>query len=135
MKLVGYASGKAFFILQMLAIAFLNSAYTPADLPPCQPAASSQHAAEAESIVRNYLEAVDRGELLSFDRKLKRADINPVRVQYNYLIASGAMETRVYSMLKEPMPVPGQPDYQVIAVCSAMENGSIVETESHVLLK
>jgi hypothetical protein len=124
------------FIALVLPAAFLTSAYMPVSPPPCPAvAASSSNFAAPESVVRSYLAAVDRGELLSFERKLKRADIDPARVQYNYLIASGATETRVYSALKEPMPVPGQPEYQVIGVCSAMEGGRIVETESHVLLK
>lgn len=124
------------FIALVMSIAFLTSAYTPASLPPCPlGAGAGSNFADPESVVRGYLAAVDRGELLSFERRLERADINPVRVQYNYLIASGTTETRVYSALKESMPVPGQPEYQVIGVCSAMEGGRIVETESHVLLK
>lgn len=124
------------FIALVLSTAFLTSAYTPISPPPCPVGtAPSSSFADPESVVRGYLAAVDRGELKSFERELGRADINPVRVQYNYLIASGATETRVYSVLKEPMPVPGQPEYQVIGVCSAMEGGRIIETESHVLLK
>lgn len=126
---------KTRFIPLLLAIAFLSSGYTPVKPIPCQPEAGRQDVVDAKSVLNSYLAAVDRGELLSFDRRLSRADINPVRVQYNYLIASGATKTQVYSTLKEPMPVPGQPDYRVIGVCSAMENGRIVETESHVLLK
>lgn len=126
---------KTRFIPLVLAIALLNSAYTPYKPPACQPDAAAPKAAEAKSLVESYLAAVDRGELLSFERRLTRADINPVNVQYNYQIVSGTMETRVYSTLKEPMPVPGQPEYQVIGVCSAMEDGRIVETESHVLVK
>ena len=123
-------------IALVLSTAFLTSAYTPVSPPPCTVGAvSSSGYADPESVVRSYLAAVDRGELLSFERRLGRADINPVRVQYNYMIASGSTETRVYSTLKEPMPVPGQAEYQVIGVCSAMEGGRIVETESHILLK
>ncbi|MEW6131933.1 MAG: hypothetical protein AB1591_02035 [Pseudomonadota bacterium] len=124
------------FIALVLSIACLTSAYMPVSPPPCPAGAgSASDFAAPESVVRNYLAAVDRGELLSFERRLERADINVVRVQYNYLIASGATETRVYSTLKEPMPVPERPEYMVIGVCSAMVDGSIVETESHVLLK
>lgn len=124
------------FIALVMTTAFLTSAYTPAGLPP-YPVGTGPGAnfADPESVVRGYLEAVDRGELLSFERRLERGDINPVRVQYNYMIASGALETRVYSALKKPLPVPRQPEYQVIGVCSAIDNGRIVETESHVLIK
>lgn len=123
------------FIALVLSMAFLTSGYTPISPPLCPTRSASTHAAEPEAVVRSYLAAVDRGELLSFERRLGRADINPVSVQFNYLITSGTVETRVYSTLKQPLPVPGQPEYQVIGVCSAMENGRIVETESHVLIK
>ena len=126
---------KTRFIPLLLAIAFLSSGYTPVKPIPCQSEAGRQDVVDVESVLNSYLAAVDRGELLTFGRRLSRADINPVRVQYNYLIVGGATETRVYSTLKEPMPVPDQPEYQVIGVCSAMENGRIAETESHVLLK
>jgi hypothetical protein len=125
----------AAFAVLVLAIAFLTSAHTPVNLPSCLPDTSRTDIAGAESVVRSYLAAVDRGELLSFGRRLSPADITPIRVQYNYQIAGGGMETRVYSELKDPMPVPDQPEYHVIGVCSAMEDGRIVETESHVLLK
>ena len=118
-----------------LAAFALQASYTPVNPGACQPDSARPDIAQAESVVRSYLAAVDRGELLTFGRKLNRTDITPVRVQYNYSISSGDMATWVYSTLKNPMPVPEQPEYQVIGVCSAMENGRIVETESHVLLK
>ncbi len=126
---------KIFSIALVLSIAFLTSGYMPVSPPSCPPGAISTRVAEPEAVVRSYLLAVDRGELLSFERKLSRDEINPIRVQYNYRIMDGSTEVRVYSALKAPMSVPGQSGYQVIGVCSAMEDGRIVETESHVLLK
>lgn len=125
---------KARFLSLMLAIALLNSGYSPAD-PPCAVDVGKPDSAKAEGVVRSYLAAVDRGELVTFGRTLTRSDITPVRVRYDYRIAGGDMETRVYSTLNDPMPVPDQPEYEVVGVCSAIENGRIVETESHVLLK
>jgi hypothetical protein len=126
---------KPLFVVLVLAIALLNSGHTPTNLPTCQPDPGRPGIAGAETVVRTYLNAVDRGELLTFGRRLDRSDITPVHVQYNYLISTGMMETRVYSALKTPMPVPDQPGYEVVGVCSAIDQGRIIETESHVIPK
>jgi hypothetical protein len=122
-------------LLVMLAISSQASGSMPERTFQCPTGPVSRTIAEPEMILQSYFAAVDRGELRSFERKLGRADINPVHVQYNYMIATGSLEIKIYSQLKEPVPMPGQPDYQVIGVCSAMEHGRIVETESHVFLK
>ncbi len=125
---------KTYFIPLILAISFFTSGYaakgTYCPLDPNRP-----HIAGAQSILNAYLEAVDRGELRTFDRNLERSEIIPVQVQYNYQIASETMEIRVYSDLKEPVPVPGQPGALVQSVNSIIEDGKIVETESHVWMK
>lgn len=122
---------KAYFVLLVLATAFLNSGYT-ATSSFCLTDPNRPHIAGAQTIVNSYLDAADRGELSSFGRKLARSEIIPVRVEYIYQISSGAMEIYVYSELKEPMPVPGQPGSRVLGVRSALEEGRIVETESHI---
>ncbi len=82
--------------------------------------------------MNSYLDAVDRGELQTFGRRLDRSEIAPVRLEYIYDIASETMEIRVYSNLKNPVPVPGQTGSQVLGVSSIIADGKIVETESHV---
>lgn len=125
---------KTYYILLVLATAFLSSGYTV--MPTyCLTDPAKPHIAGAESLVKGYLEAVDRGELISFDRKLGRSEIVPVRVEYIYQIGSGATEIKVYSELKEPMIVPGQPGAKVLGVRSVLEGGKIVETESHVWIE
>lgn len=126
---------KPLFIALVLAIATLNSGHAPVNLSKCQPDAATPQMSGVEAVLAAYLAAVDRGELWSFGRRLARSDIMPVRVQFDYSIADGTMDARVYSNLKEPMPVPEQPEYLVVGVCSMVKAGRIVETESHVLLK
>lgn len=119
----------------MLAIALLNSGHTSAVTTPCQPNPATPQMSGVDAVLTAYLVAVDRGELWSFSRRLDRNDITPARIQYDYSILDGTMATRVYSVLKKPMPVPEQPEYEVVGVCSLVKEGRIVETESHVLLK
>lgn len=125
---------KRYFIPLILAISFLGSAYTGKPTY-CLTDPSRPHIAGADTVVQGYLEAVDRGELRSFDRKLDRSEIIPVRVEYVYEIASEAMEISVFSNLKVHMPVPNQPGAVVHSVNSVIQDGKIVETESHVWLK
>lgn len=123
-----------YFIPLVLAISFLSSGY--AGKPEfCLTDPARPHIAGAETIVNDYLEAVDRGELQSFGHKMERTEIVPVKVEYIYQIASGTMEIRVTSNLKEPLAVPGQAGVVVRSVCSVMADGRIVETESHVWIK
>lgn len=119
------------FILLVLATALLSSGFT--SMPTyCVTDPTKPHVAGADSLVRSYLESADRGELISFDRKLGRSEVIPIRVEYIYQISSGTTEVWIYSHLKEPMLLPGQSKTKVLGVRSLMEGSRIVETESHV---
>jgi hypothetical protein len=122
---------RIYFVPLVLAIAFLNSGYT-STAPYCLTDPNRPHIAGAETVLKSYLDAVDRGELRTFGRRLERSELIPVRVEYIYQISSGTMEIKVYSDLKEPVPVPGQPGSKVLGVSSTMDDGKIVETESHI---
>lgn len=125
---------KGYFIPLIVAISFLTSGY--AGKPDfCLVDPSRPHIAGAETVLNDYLEAVDRGELRSFGRKLERSEIMPTKVEYIYQIATGTMEIRVTSNLKEPMEIPGQAGIVVRSLCSVVDDGRIVETESHVWTK
>ena len=85
-----------------------------------------------DPLVERYLEAVDRGELKLFGLTLARSMIVPARVEYVYDLFSRTTRIKVYSNLKAPLPVPGQPDYHILGVGAVMEDGQITEIESHV---
>ena len=85
--------------------------------------------------VQRYLEAVDRGELVIFGQTLARSMIVPARVEYVYELSSRTTRIRVYSNLKEPLPVPGQSDCRILSVGAVMEDGHITEIESHIWMK
>ena len=125
---------KAYLIPLILTISFLTSGYA-AKGTYCPTDPNRPHIAGAETIVREYLDAVDRGELRTFDRTLARSEIIPLKVEYSYQIASGTMEIKVYSNLKEPVAVPNQPGAEVRGICSIMDDGKIVQTESHIWIK
>lgn len=125
---------KRYFISLILATSFFTTGYSAKGVYcPIDP--NRPHVAGMETIVQHYLESVDRGELVTFNRKLDRSEIIPVRVEYSYQIASGSVEIKVYSDLKEPLAVPNQPDVEIRSVCSIVEDGKIVGTESHIWIK
>jgi hypothetical protein len=122
---------KFFYIPFVLAIAFFASGFT-SNPPYCLTDPNRPHVAGAESVLKSYLDAVDRGELWAFSRKLERSEIIPIRVEYDYVIATQSMEIRVYSDLKEPFPALHQSGLKVRGVSATMEGGKIIETESHI---
>ena len=90
---------------------------------------------DPDSLVHRYLQAVDRGELVIFGRKLDRSMIVPIRIEYVYELSSRTTRIKVHSNLKAPLPVPGQRDCQVLTVSAVMADGHISEIESHVWVK
>ena len=90
---------------------------------------------DPDYLVQRYLEAVDRGELVIFGQTLARSMIVPARVEYVYELSSRTTRIKVYSNLKEPLPVPGQSDCRILGVGPVMEDGHITETESHIWMK
>ena len=89
---------------------------------------------DPDSLVQHFLQAVDRGELRIFGHTLDRSMIDPVRVEYVYELASRATRIKVYSNLKQPLPVP-QSDCRILGVSAQLEDGIITEIESHVWMK
>jgi len=88
-----------------------------------------------DPLVERYLEAVDRGELKLFGLTLARSMIVPAHIEYVYDLFSRTTRIKVYSNLKAPLPVPGQPDCKILGVGAVMEDGQITEIESHVWMK
>jgi hypothetical protein len=87
---------------------------------------------DPDDLVHGFLQAVDRGELKVFGRTLDRSMIIPVRVEYVYELSSRKTRVKIYSNLKEPMAVPDHHDCRISSVGAVIEDGSIIETESHV---
>lgn len=88
---------------------------------------------EPHEIVRIYLKAVKRGELVVFEQTLDVSMLIPVRVEYVYELTNTVPRVKIYSELKPSIPVPGQTDCQVHGVSAVLDDaGNIVEVEIHV---
>lgn len=126
---------KAVFAALLLCTSALNTVQAAVSVPRHLISPDTPTIDDPDSLVLRYLDAVDRGELQIFGKKLDRSMIVPVRVEYVYDLSSRAMRTRIYSNLKEPLPVPGQPGCQILGVSAVMEDDHITEIESHIWMK
>jgi hypothetical protein len=88
---------------------------------------------EPHEVVEIYFQAVERGELVVFDRKLSKSMLIPVSVEYVYDLKRATPSVKVYSELKQPMPVPGQESCKLRGVSAILDaDGRIIETEAHI---
>ena len=126
---------KSVFALVLLGAAGLDAALASVPVPRHLINPDTPRIEDPDALVERYLAAVDRGELLVFGRKIGRAMIVPIRVEYVYELSDRAMRIKVYSNLVQPLAVPGQNDCQILGVSAVMEDGVITEIESHVWLK
>lgn len=95
---------------------------------------ASRH--EPHTVVELYLKAIDRGELVLFEQVLERAMLTPSHVEYVYDLNSPVPTVKVYSILAEPLPVPGHEAYEIRGITSTLNaQGAIVETRAHVTAK
>ena len=91
---------------------------------------------EPHEVIRTYFKAVSRGELIVLERKLEKSMLIPIRVEYVYELDSAIPRIKVYSKLKQPIPVPGQENCNIKGVSAILDiNGSIIETEAHIWLE
>ncbi|HWR76701.1 MAG TPA: hypothetical protein VN283_05785 [Thiobacillus sp.] len=123
-----------FVVLFLLAIT-LDAGYAAVNVPEHLIDPGKPRIDDPDSLVHGYLDAVDRGELIVFGRRLDRSMITPTHVEYVYELSSRKTRVKIHSTLKEPMPVPDHPDCQVLSVSAVIDGGNIFEIESHVWIK
>ena len=119
-------------VLLPLVLLFFNNSHAAVYVPEHFPDTSRPRVADPDDLVRRYLTAVDRGELKAFGHKLERSMITPVRVEYIFDLINRTSRVKIYSDLKEPLAVPGRQDFRVLGVSAILDDGKIVETQSHV---
>lgn len=88
---------------------------------------------EPQEVVELYLRAVDRGELIVFGRTLNKSMLVPVSVEYVYELNNAIPKIKVYSKLKQSMPVPGQQGCKLRAASATLDaDGHVIQTEAHI---
>jgi hypothetical protein len=84
-------------------------------------------------VVKLFLKAVDRGELVVFGLTLDRAVLTPKRVEYVYELDSLNASVKIYSELTQPLSVPDLQQVKVYGVSAIMDSeGNITEVSAFV---
>lgn len=122
-----------YYALLALGLFIAGSNYTFAHVLERSPGPIKLDFSKPHEVVDIYLKAVNRGELIVFDRKLDESMIAPVRVEHVYDINSAISSVIVYSELKQPMPVPIQENCSVRGVSATLDtDGHIIEVKVHI---
>ncbi|MGD8547300.1 MAG: hypothetical protein PVJ10_04955 [Thiohalophilus sp.] len=88
---------------------------------------------QPREVVKVFLEAVDRGELIVFEQVIDRSMIVPFQVEYIYQIDNSIPQISILSELKQPISIPEAEGCEVRAVSAILNDaGNIVETVVHV---
>lgn len=122
-------------LIALLTLLVLNPVFAAVSVPeywidPSQPAVE-----DPDRLVDAFLKAVDRGELTIYGRSLTREMINPTQVEYVYDLLSRKTSLRIHATLKEPLKLPDQPGCRILCISAEMEDGRIVEIESHLWIE
>lgn len=88
---------------------------------------------EPDKVIELYFNAVDRGELIVFNQRFDKSMLTPIRVEYVYELKSAISKIKIYSDLKQSIPVPEQTNCKIRGISAILDaEGNIIETEAHV---
>jgi hypothetical protein len=80
-----------------------------------------------------FLLAVDRGELTVFDNVITRNMLDPVQVKYVYTFNEDDPSISIFSLLKQPLKIPGMDDCSAGGVEVLLDtDGTIIDSSVHI---
>ena len=86
-----------------------------------------------DEVVEIFLVAVDRGELIVFDNIISRNILDPVQVKYIYSFNDDEPSISIYSLLKQPLNIPGVDDCTAGAIEVLLDiDGTIIDSSIHI---
>lgn len=89
-----------------------------------------------EEVVEIFLIAVDRGELVVFDKTITRSMLDPIQVKYVYTSDVEDPTISVYSFLLQPLKIPGVDDCTAGGIEAILDiDGSIIDSSIHIQSK
>jgi hypothetical protein len=85
-----------------------------------------------KDIFRVFIQAVENGELIIFDRLLDSTEVSPEYVEYIYMPDDLLPTVRIYSSIIVSIPLPTMPEIEIQGVSAIMDQqGRITETIVH----
>ncbi len=86
-----------------------------------------------EQVVKMFLLAVDRGELVVFENTITRSMLEPQQVKYVYTLDNNEPIISIYSLLRQPIKIPGMPDCTAGGLEATLDmNGNIINSSVHI---
>lgn len=123
-----------YFALIAFVMVIVDSNYTYAHILERQPDSITLKFHEPHDVIDMYFKAVSRGELIVFNQKLDKSMLKPIQVEYVYKLDSVIPIVKVYSELKQPMPVPAVESFRDHGVSAILDtDGRIIETKVHIM--
>ena len=87
---------------------------------------------DVERVIRVFLESVENGQLVLFDKVVGKSGVKPVRVEYVYTLEDYVPTVKVYSVLIEALYLPSAPDIQIKGISATLDqHGNIIEVIAH----
>ena len=81
-----------------------------------------------------FYRAVNRGELIVFDKKIEKSLLIPMQVEYIYKFDGTKPLVKIYSELKYPVPIPQQNGIKLKGISAILDDtGHIIEVRAHVV--
>ena len=88
---------------------------------------------EPHEVIALFYTAVRNGELTLFGKNIDQSMLIPLQVEYVYELNDPVPRIKVYSVLKKPIPLPGQDKCSVHGVGVTLDDdGHIIEIKAHV---
>jgi len=123
-------------------VALANASVDCAPQPPTKPQARDVEpiavapipypAIDPQKVIRAFMNAVARGELIVFGESLAGDALDPRQVEYIYTLDAQLPTVRVYAVLNQPFPIPGAPSVRATAVTGVLDRaGRIVDSIVH----
>ena len=86
-----------------------------------------------QEVVDVFLAAVDRGELVIFDKKITRSMLDPVEVKYVYKYDGADPAISIFSLLTTSLEIPGVPECAAGGIEALLAiDGTIIDSTVHV---
>ena len=122
-----------FFALFVFVIVSIGSNFAFAHVLERPPGPIKPEFKEPHKVIEIYLNAVSRGELTVLDQTLDKSMLIPIRVEYVYDLNSAIPRVKVYSELKQPIPIPVQDSLKLHGISASLDAyGHIIEIEAHI---
>jgi hypothetical protein len=84
-------------------------------------------------VIEIFLIAVDRGELVVFDKIISRNMLDPVQVKYIYSFNNEDPSISIYSLFKWPLKIPGVDDCTAGGIEVTLDlDGTIIDSSIHI---